>query len=108
MKCNNIAHVTSRSCVSRVLAVAESIDTVDNMLFICGKLYFVHMRRFKGVFFLSFGHIGYHRSAWRWAVAVYRGIYIVYIGRLFVLRPKVGGRRGWRSKEGRFKEVLLY
>ena len=36
-------------------------------------------------------------------MAVYRGIYIVYIGRLFVLGPKVGGRRGSQSKEGWFK-----
>ena len=45
---------------------------------------------------------------WRWAVAVYRGIYVLYIGRIFVLGPKVGGRRGWRSIGGRFNGVLLY
>ena len=68
----------------------------------------VYIWRFSEVFFLSFSHIDYHRIGWRWAVAVYRGIYVLYIGRIFVPGPKVGGRRGWRSIGGRFNGVLLY
>ena len=91
-----------------VLAVDRQIDTDNNISIIVENCTGVYIWRFNEVFFLSFGHIGYLRMGWRWAVAVYRGIYVLYIGRIFVLWPKVGGRRGWRSIGGRFNGVLLY